>query len=605
MATLSPERLCNKIWRGAEVPEDLPCADWADEYFYLPAESSNTSGLWETTTVQRAILNAFGNDAIEKVDFFKSARFGGTKMCVIANAYQIAHKRRNVCFYQPTKGDSESFVKNEIDPAIRDCEQWNSILLSDRERSPQNTLSFKAFLNCNAYFRGGHSPNSFRRLTLDTVILDELDGFKADVGREGNPTTLSWGRVKNSVFKKQIQISTPTITGFSLIEKSAKQAEDVMLYHVACPHCGEHGPLEWGGKDVPYGFKWEGRDPESVRHYGKCCSAGWGNDLLQQSVEGGFWLGENGYKTVDGIDWEKDGVPALPPRHIAFKAWSAYSPFSPWSQIVEEWYDAQGDILKLQAFTNTTLGQTWDMQHSGSVTQEAIDSMIPIEALGDIIAITAGIDVQDDRIEIQYAGHDIHNNLYVMGYDILHGDMTQPQIYVDMYNDVMNATFQCGDKELKVINACIDTQGHHTENVHKFLVANKRSCVFVGINGNGTATYEMADKAGTYKGVKDSVFYSIGVNVIKQGIFTQIRNFDKDKSAFKIAASANLPSDYSKQLTAEKMEIRRVNGLDRVIFTNEKKVRNEALDTLVYAVAAKAYIRQHRGRQGRALFGKV
>jgi phage terminase large subunit GpA-like protein len=138
--------------------------------------------------------------------------------------------------------------------------------------------------------------------------------------------------------------------------------------------------------------------------------------------------------------------------------------------------------------------------------------------------------------------------------------------------------------------------------VHKFLVANKRSGVFVGINGNGAATYEIADKPGTYKGVAGSTFYSIGVNVIKQKIFTAIRNFDQERGAFRIWAQARLPKDYAKQLTAEKMEIKRSQGLDRVVFTNEKQKRNEALDTLVYSLAAKAYIKIHRGRQGRMLF---
>lgn len=585
-----------------DVPEPIGCADWCDQHFYLPSESSNTSGRWRTTPVQRAILNALGSDAIEKVDFYKPARFGGTKMLVGAHAYLSAHKRRNVGFYQPTAADANSFVKSEVEPSIRDCQPWHDALLSHADKSSQNTLSYKAFRGCNAHYLGAHSPNSFRRLTLDAVFLDELDGMQADVGREGSPTTLSWGRVKNSIFKKQAQISTPTITGFSMIERSANAAADVLEYMVECPECREFGPIQWGGKDTPFGFKWEGRDSSTVRHFCKDCGGGWDNGKLGQAIAPGYWQGAKGYRTVDGLHWTKDGVDAIPPRHIAFKCWSAYSPFSPWAQIVDEWYDAQGDMGKLQAFTNTTLAETWDVKHSGTITAEIIDGLIPTDDLSAVVAVTAGIDVQDDRLEVQFVGHDQTGGIYVLGYEIYRGDMSQPAIYAEMGRDVLDARFQCGTRELGVTNACIDTQGHHTAMVHRFLLANKARRVFVGINGNGGATYEIADKPGTYKGVKDSTFYSIGVNVLKQKIFTAIRNHDQDRGAFRIWAEARLPRDYGKQLTAEKMEIRRQNGLDRVVFTNEKKLRNEALDTGVYALAAKAYIKVHRGRQGRFLF---
>ena len=585
-----------------DVPKAVTCTEWCDENFYLPSESSNTSGRWKTTPVQAAILNAMGNDAIEKVDFFKPARFGGTKMMVGAHAYLTTHKRRNLGFYQPTASDALSFVKSEIEPSIRDCELWHGALISTADKSMHNTLSYKAFRGCNSYYLGAHSSNSFRRLTLDAVYLDEIDGMLADVGREGSPTTLSWGRVKNSVFKKQVQISTPTITGFSAIEKSAAMAADRLEYKVQCPSCGEFDVLHWGDKNTPYGFKWNDRDPETVLHYCRLCGTGWGNSQLTAAIAPGYWEGEKGYKTFDGETWTLNGEPVMAPRHIAFKSWSGYSPFSPWTQIVQEWYDAQGDMGKLQAFTNTTLAQTWNIKYAGSVTEDTISGMIPVEDISNVLAVTAGIDIQDDRIEVQYVGHENGGGMIILGYEIYRGDMATATVYAEMGRDVLEARFQCGTKELGVTNACIDTQGHHTTMVHKFLVANKSRRVFVGINGNGLATYELADKPGTYKGVKDSIFYSIGVNVLKQKIFTAIRNFDQERGSFKIWAEARLPKDYGKQLTAEKMEIRRSQGLDRVVFTNDKKLRNEALDTLVYALAAKAYIRQHRGRQGRYLF---
>lgn len=583
------------------VPEAIACAAWCDREYKLPSESSNTSGDWQTTAVQLAILNALGSDAIEKVDFYKSARFGGTKMLIGAAAYLLAHKRRNVGMFQPTAGDSDEFVKNEINPAIRECEPWRNALLTDSDKSPLNTLKFKSFIGCNAYYRGGHSANSFRRLTLDAVFIDELDGFNADIKKEGDPTTLSWGRVKNSLFKKQGQISTPTLTDFSLIQKSAKVAEDMLVFHALCPRCFQHTPILWGGKDVPWGFKWTARRANTVVHICNLCGEGWGNGEMEEATTLGYWKGEKGWSTRDGLAWSYMGLPSYPPRHIAFKAWSAYSPFSSWSQIVEEWYDAFGDFTKMQSFTNTTLAETWNLNKDGSITADLIDSFIPIEDLSTIIGITAGVDIQDDRIEVMYMGHEHYGGMVVLDYSIFRGDMSQPDIYKEMAQDVLAARFQCGNRELPVIAAAVDTQGHHTTNVHKFLQANRRANIFFGINGSAN-TFDIADKPGHSKGNKDHIFYTIGSNVHKQKIFTAIRNYDQERGAFRIAAGARLPEDFAKQLTAEKMEVKRVDGKDMITFTNANKARNEALDTAVYNLAAKAFIKKHRGRQGRLLF---
>lgn len=588
---------------GLKVNPPISCSDWAEKHFYLSPESSNTSGLWKSTPDQVAILNAMGSDAIEKVDFFKPTRYGGTKMDIAVMFYFVDQKRRNGCFYQPTAGDSDEFVKSEVEPQIRDCETVGEKLLSKSDKSPQNTLSYKAFRGCNLYFKGGHSPKSYERMTLDFVILDELDQFSSDVGKKGDPTTLSWGRVRNSLFKKQIQTSKPTLASFSLIERSAAAAEDMLEYQVECPHCNQHSPVVWGGKDVPYGFKWETGKPETVRHHCMCCGEGWHNRDLPRAMKTGFWLGEKGWQTKDGIHWTKDGEPCPAPRHIAFKTWSGYSSFLSWRQIIEEFQDAQGDIEKLQAFHNNVLARPWDIKHAGTITSEIVDGIIPTDDISKVIAVTAGIDVQDDRIEVQYVGHDRDQNTYILGYEIYRGDMDDTAVYVEMGNDVLNARFNTGIRELSVMAAGMDTQGHHTAMVHRFLMANRKGKVFFGVNGNGSATYEIADKPGTYKDVKGSEFYSIGTNVLKQQVFSSIRNYDQERNSFRVWSECRLPQDYSSQLTAERMEIRKQNGVDKVVFTNDKKRRNEALDTLVYAKAAKSYIRQHRGRGGRALFG--
>ena len=127
-----------------------------------------------------------------------------------------------------------------------------------------------------------------------------------------------------------------------------------------------------GGKGEPHGFKWSGRDPDSVRHLCPHCGV-----LISQSeylaVEAsGVFINEDGTLWIDhetAAFTRPDGSPAPTPRHIGMHVWTAYSPVVSWSQIVREFFAAldkmdQGDDSKMKAWTNTTLGQTWEGKSS-------------------------------------------------------------------------------------------------------------------------------------------------------------------------------------------------------------------------------------------------
>ncbi|CAI3958882.1 phage terminase large subunit family protein, partial [Commensalibacter papalotli (ex Botero et al. 2024)] len=69
---------------------------------------------------------------------------------------------------------------------------------------------------------------------------------------------------------KIVSGSTPTIKGLSRIEKLYQEG-DQRRFYVPCPHCGGYQVLEWGGKDVTHGIKWDKDEqgqalPETV-HY--------------------------------------------------------------------------------------------------------------------------------------------------------------------------------------------------------------------------------------------------------------------------------------------------------------------------------------------------
>ncbi|EAX1804322.1 phage terminase large subunit family protein, partial [Salmonella enterica] len=99
---ISGERRANNANRAItnglialHIPVPLTTVQWADEYYYLPKESSYTPGKWETLPFQVAIMNAMGYELIRVVNLIKSARVGYTKMLLGVEGYFIEHKSRN------------------------------------------------------------------------------------------------------------------------------------------------------------------------------------------------------------------------------------------------------------------------------------------------------------------------------------------------------------------------------------------------------------------------------------------------------------------------------------------------------------------------------
>ncbi|EJP0376843.1 phage terminase large subunit family protein, partial [Escherichia coli] len=96
----------------------MTAVEWADQYYYLPKESSYGDGEWKTLPFQVAIMNCMGNDQVRTVNLIKSARVGYTKMLLGVAGYFIEHKSRNCLLFQPTDSAAEDFMKSHVESTI-------------------------------------------------------------------------------------------------------------------------------------------------------------------------------------------------------------------------------------------------------------------------------------------------------------------------------------------------------------------------------------------------------------------------------------------------------------------------------------------------------
>lgn len=598
----SPE-LARTVSRGLGtfgVPPPMTLEEWAAEHFYLSAESSYVEQAWRPWPFQRAILACISNDDIRAIDFKKSARVGYTKMLLAAVGYFAEHKRRNQALWQPTDGDSDEFVKTELDPMLRDVKVMRKAMPAHVSRHKDNTLAQKKFLGCLLHTRGGTAARAYRRISVDVALLDELDAFDRDVEKEGSPDVLAAKRVEGATFPKMITGSTPKLQGFSLIDDRYQAADVRLKYAIPCPECGEFHALTWGKKDEQHGFKWVNGDPETVRHLCPHCHC-----LITQAqylavADQGRWQNDDGSITVDaaGVFRNAAGeeVPAL--ERIAFHVWTAYSPLVTWSRLVEEFLEAYeaaqgGDITKLKTFTNTTLGEVWALEQEKSDADQLKERAEPYK-LGTVpmgcVRLLAGCDTQDNRVEVTVRGYGRGCETWKIDHRILYGNPGEDQVWQDVAEYVFETEFaHAGGQQLRIYAAAIDTGGHHTQAVYAFVHAQ---------SSLGRKVFAVKGRSGREKHIKDGVskvdidwrgktkkrglfLWQVGTNLAKDLIYGRLQ-ITKPGPGY-MHFSKESTDEYFAQMAGEARVERATAGGKESRWTALRK-RVEAWDCTVYAV---------------------
>ena len=120
---------------------------------------------------------------------------------------------------------------------------------------------------------------------------------------------------------------------------------------------------------------------------------------------------------IPEIDWKQQTgkyIAKFPERRRkrSFHLNELASPWKHWEEIIREFKEAQhelkvnGDINKMKTWINTTLGETWEERGASADDDSLIGRREKYEAeIPDgVLLLTAGVDVQDDRFEIEITG---------------------------------------------------------------------------------------------------------------------------------------------------------------------------------------------------------
>ena len=271
------------------------------------------------------------------------------------------------------------------------------------------------------------------------------------------------------------------------------------------------------------------------------------------------------------------------------------STFCGWKEIVQKFIVAkeqldQGNPEGMKVWVNTELGETWEERGEQVEDtelfnrREIYDAVVPEE----VLVLTAGVDVQDDRFEVEIVGWGVGKESWGIRYQKIYGDMLKEQVWEDLDAFLQTVWFKKDGTALRIISCCIDSGGHHTDQVYRFTKERYERGVWA-IKGKGGAEVPYIRNPTTNNRVKTPLFI-IGVDAGKALLYQRLRHNTKGPNYCHFPANeeAGYDETYFKGLTSEKMVVRFRKGRSVTVWElkDSKHKRNEPLDLRNYATAA-------------------
>jgi len=551
-------------------PPDWTVSEWADKVRRLSPEASAEPGQWRTNRAeyQRGIMDSVNDPNTEETVVMSSAQVGKTEICNNVVGYHIDFDPCPVLVLQPTLEMAETWSKDRLDPMLRDTPEIGA-KVSQKARTKKNKILHKSFPGGHVTIAGANAPASLASRPIRLVLFDEVDRYPASAGNEGDPVNLAIKRTATFWNRKILLVSTPTVKGHSRIEDAFEQT-DKRFYHIPCPRCGTHHRLMWAN------VRWKDKDPSTALFQCPHCDGYFTNAEKNSAVRQGKWIATALFRGKAGF-------------HLS----ELYSPWRTLAEVVRDFFDAQGSPEKLQVWINTSLGETWE--EGGKVfdenelmgRRENYGADVPNRAL----ILTAGVDVQPDRLEIETVGWGAGEESWSIDYHVINGDPDIPEgspgsPWTDLTDYLRKTWTHESGQELTVSYSFIDSGGSNTQAVYNYVKRHKGGRVFAikGRGGEGLPIVGAPNRRRSGKLKRPVDLYIVGVDNAKAVVMKRLEIESPGPGYCHFPAERDV--SWFRGLTAETMVTKMVKGRPKREWKVIEGRRNEPLDCRVYAFAA-------------------
>lgn len=575
-------RIHTVLARSLQPRRPLTVSQWCDEHMRLSTKGSSKAGRWVTDRnppLREPMDNMSARSPVHDQACMFPIQFGKSQIATNSIAYWMDYAPAPIMYALPGEASMNKWVNQKLNPMIEVCKAVRKALSSTASRDSSNQRTFKDFAGGQLYVEHMGSPQRLKSTTVKNLVVDEIDEAPQVLLTGDDPVKMLDGRTSSfPTTYKRLYISTPGISGLSRIAKLYEKS-DQRRYHVPCPHCGHFQNLQWSG------LHWS---PDAKHAWYACNDCG---ECIEEHhkadmIAAGRWVPANPDSPIRGYHinclYYQFG---LGPR---------------WVDLVREWLDAQNDPASLKTFVNDRLAETWEDPKMRAVKHNVIaDRVEPYRLrcapLG-VLAITVGVDTQDNRLAVHVIGWGRGMTAWTLDYVELQGDPAEEEVWIAL-TDLLNRPIEREDGVLlRAVATAIDAGGHRTEAVKNYVRQRKVTrlmCVFGAVPNNAPilSKGKLADVTWNDRTDKRGIIINhVGTVAAKHYLYSRLAaDAERQADARLVRFSEELPSDFFPGLVSEVYNPVKNRFEKRV-------VRNEPLDTWVYAYAAAhhAEVRLHR-----------
>ena len=515
-----------------------------------------------------------------RVVFMKGAQVGASEGGNCWLGYIMHHVPAPALAVPPPVELAQRFSRQRIDPLREETPALRERVAPPRARDSGNTMLSKEVPGGILVLTGANSAVGLRSMTARFLFLDEVDAYPGDVEGEGDPIALAEARARTFGWRRKAYlVSTPTIAGRSRIEREY-QASDQRRFYLPCPHCGA---VQWLRFER---LIWTKGAPETVAYHCEACDG----PIAEHHKTAMLAAGE----------WRATAV-AADPHTIGFHISALYSPVGwlSWEQIARDWESAQGKPEDLKTFRNTVLGETWQDRGEAPDWERLVErredfriGMVPPSAL----VLTAGVDVQDDRLECDVWGWAEGHTSWLVDHVVIPSSPREREPWDSLAKLLARDWPRPGGGAMRIAKACVDTGGRDTAAVYGHLrhLRDPRIAPTKGVDGwnraqpvqGPTLVDAMVDGRKLRRGLK---LWTVSVSTWKADLYRRLwlgRGEAEDFPTGWVHLPAGIEIEWVKQLVAEQLRTTK----DKRGFARQEwaklRDRNEALDCAVLARAA-------------------
>jgi phage terminase large subunit GpA-like protein len=557
-------------------PPPLSVSQFADqELIVTTGPLSGTHWRTDFAPYQRGILDVF-TEGVEIAVVMGSSQWGKTACAVNMVAYHMAHDPCPILVVEPTVDPmAKDLAKNRLDPIIAASPALRNTVSKRRARDASNTILLKTFKGGSLSVGGANSAASLAARSVRLLVLDEVDRYPPELPGEGSTLAIAFKRTISYRHRRRIlMLSSPTLSG-APIDAWFKRG-DQRRFHVPCPACGGLFAYRWSH------VRWTDHDPTTARLHCPSCDYGLDDAERVAMLSEGEWVPDHPERADHTV--------------VSFHLWEAYSPLSSLAEIVRGFLRARvaqkaGDKAEMHTWQNTTLGEPIDpdagegVEPAGLLMRREVYGLdVDIPAGG--CCVTAGIDVQDDRLEALVLAWGPGEESWFVDRQTLPGDTSQPEPW-RMLDELLTHEYRhASGVRLGIQAACIDSAGHRTTLVYDYAGRMAARRVFAIIGRDGQRPIVSSPSPRRWGRLQREVpLYTVGVDAAKALLLSRLSLTEKGPGYVHLPHEDWADEELVAQLTSERLMMKWSKGIPTQVW---KKIRprNEALDCSVYAIAA-------------------